>query len=43
MGLQGAAPLHAVLEQLDPSQALIHHGVAQGKSPCNPNTYPKSL
>jgi len=43
VGLPGAAPLHAASEQLDPSQPLVHHDVAQGKSPCNPLSYPKSL
>lgn len=37
LGLQGA------LEHLDPSQPLMHHHVAQGKSPCNIKIHPKSL
>lgn len=40
---QRAAPLRAVLEQLDPSQPLTLHDMGQGKPLCNLNTFPKSL
>lgn len=42
-GSPGAAGEQGALEHLDPRQPLMHHQVAQGKSPCSIKIHPNSL